>query len=97
MFLINSLGTPVLVNKLGPVVEYLGRSICCCDLTTKSGTDYPFYYESFREAADKATDIEMIQKAHQYLKNLDKKYLTMKHFWESLASSSIYQSICNSC
>lgn len=50
--------TPILINPLPAVVEFLGK-------------DYPFYYQSFYEASQKATDIFAITKAHEYLKNLD--------------------------
>lgn len=51
-------GTPVLINRIPAVVEFLG-------------SDYPFYYSSFYEASKKATDIDLIRKTFMYLKNLN--------------------------
>lgn len=50
--------TPILINPLPAVVEFLGP-------------DYPFYYTSFYEASKKATDIFAITSAHEYLKRLN--------------------------
>jgi hypothetical protein len=67
---------PIVVNKIPPVVEYLGQ-------------DYPLYYESYREAADKCTNPELITQAHQYLKNKSKEFLTIEHFVQSFLTSDI--------
>ena len=48
--------TPILVNKLEPVKEYLGD-------------DYPFYYSTYEEARDKLHDRDLIIKTHEYLKS----------------------------
>jgi hypothetical protein len=58
--------TPVLVNPLPAVVEYLG-------------TKYPFYYDSIEEASEKINNKELIIEAHEYLLTMDKsnfKYST---------------------
>ena len=47
--------TPLLVNPLPAIVEYLGPN-------------YPFYYESLAEAADKAMDLDLIERTHLYLR-----------------------------
>jgi hypothetical protein len=47
-------GTPLLVNRLPAVAEYLGR-------------DYPLYYEHLQDAAGQALDIGRLRAAHQYL------------------------------
>jgi hypothetical protein len=73
--------TPVFVNPHPAVVEILGQ-------------DYPGYYSSLKEASDKAIDFEIILKAHKYLQSMDKSFLTIQHFWNSLASSKIYKSLC---
>lgn len=62
--------TPILVNKLPAVVEYLGL-------------DYPLYYDDLKEIDD-LLSIKNITKAHKYLKNLDKKYLDTNKFTEKL-------------
>jgi len=59
--------TPVLVNRLPAVEEYLGK-------------DYPFYYSNFREAVEKATDVNVIQEAHSYLSVLDKADFCIQNF-----------------
>lgn len=48
--------TPILINKVGGVVDYLGK-------------DYPFYYEDYEEAVKKLKDFELIKKTTDYLKN----------------------------
>lgn len=63
--------TPILVNPLPAVVEYLGRG-------------YPFYYSSFAEAAFKCTNIDMIRDAHFYLKKMDKSNLNIRTFLDQL-------------
>jgi len=73
--------TPLLVNRIPPVVEYLGG-------------DYPLYFTSLQEAADKAADIDLVRKAHLYLKDHPYKFkFTGQYFKESLIRSSIYQSL----
>ncbi len=73
--------TPILVNPIAPVVEYLGA-------------DYPLYFGSLEEAAGKAADTALVIRAHHYLVNLPvKSRLTGDYFRQSLLSSSIYQSL----
>ena len=48
--------TPILVNPLDSVVEYLGK-------------DYPFYYYSLDEAAEKLEDDDLIEETSVYLKS----------------------------
>lgn len=67
---------PIIVNNLPPVVEYLGK-------------DYPLYYSCYREAADKATDPELIEKAYNYLKNMDKSFLSIDRFIQDFYASEI--------
>jgi hypothetical protein len=63
--------TPILVNRLPAVVEYLGN-------------DYPLYYNSFEEVYELLTDNDMLLKAHKYLVNKDKTFLTIENFIEKL-------------
>jgi len=73
--------TPVLVNMIEPVVEYLGEG-------------YPFYYSSLQEAANKAMNPDLVYRAHVYLVNHPfKNKLTGSYFKESLIISEIYQSL----
>jgi hypothetical protein len=48
--------TPLLINPLDSVVEYLGK-------------DYPFYYYSLDEAAEKLENDDLVEKASSYLKS----------------------------
>ncbi len=73
--------TPLLVNPLPAVVEYLG-------------TEYPFYFESLEEASAKAADIDLVLKTHAYLAALPiREKLTGGAFRESLIQSQIYRSL----
>jgi hypothetical protein len=61
-------GTPVLVNALPSVIEYLG-------------SDYPLYYYSYVDAVEKTKDIALIRKAHDHLKRRCRNAeFQMKHF-----------------
>jgi hypothetical protein len=59
--------TPILINKIEPVVEYLGSG-------------YPFYYESMEEATEKLNNMKLIKKTYEYLKKMDKTFLKMETF-----------------
>lgn len=47
-------GTPLLVNPLPSIVEYIGK-------------DYPFYYKTYSEAIEKASNLELVKAVHEYL------------------------------
>lgn len=72
--------TPVLVNSLPSVREYLGQ-------------DYPLYYETMEEAAAKASDSSLVYAAHVYLKSMDLEFLSRETFCRELAESEIYRSL----
>jgi hypothetical protein len=72
--------TPILVNPLDAVVEYLGK-------------DYPFYYNTLEEAAKKANDPYLIRKAYFYLKKKDKTCLKIETFIQSLRSLKVFESM----
>lgn len=73
--------TPILINPLEAVKEYLGE-------------DYPLYYDSLEEAAEKAVNLDLIYKTHQYLIDHSiKPKLTGKYFLESFANSPIYSNL----
>lgn len=74
--------TPILINKLPAIVEYLGK-------------DYPFYYENIVDAGNKANNIDMIKKTHAYLKSMDKTKLKIETFINDFKMSKIYQNINN--
>ncbi|MCO6450794.1 MAG: glycosyltransferase [Caldilineales bacterium] len=73
--------TPILVNPLPAVVEYLGK-------------DYPFYFVNREQAARKAEDIALIEQTHRYLLTHPlRPNLTSKAFLQAVASSSIYEQL----
>jgi hypothetical protein len=73
--------TPVLINPLPAVVEYLGP-------------DYPFYFQTLAEAAGKAEDGNLVLAAHQYLREESlREKLTGAYFQRSLVDSEIYQQL----
>lgn len=73
--------TPLLVNPLPAVVEYLGEA-------------YPLYFNDLDEAAEKALDLDLIERAHDYLKvcptraRLDRDY-----FLRTFKNSEVYRSL----
>lgn len=73
--------TPLLVNPLPAVVEYLGA-------------DYPFYFDTLEEAAAKALDLDLIAETHRYLKQCDgRRKLSADYFLESVRNSEVYTSL----
>jgi hypothetical protein len=74
-------GTPLLVNPLPSVVEYLGPS-------------YPLYYTSLEEASLKVSNLSLLEAANLYLrKESIREKLSPRFFLESITSSEIYKSI----
>jgi hypothetical protein len=74
-------GTPILVNPLPAVREYLGD-------------DYPLYFVSRTEAARKAEDPELIVAAHEHLvARPQAEQLTGACFVSAIADSEIYRAI----
>jgi len=72
--------TPLLVNRIPAVVEYLGE-------------DYPLYFESLEEARDKAEDSGAILAAHEHLVALPKERFTPREFLRAFAASEVYRSL----
>ena len=73
--------TPTLINKLPATLEYFGK-------------DYPLFFDSLEEAAEKALDFDLIEKAHCHLLNSEvRRKLDGNHFRKSLEESEIYQSL----
>lgn len=72
--------TPILINKIPAVVEYLGEN-------------YPFYYDDISDAGLKAIDINQIIQTYNYLKEMDKTKFTINYFIKSFINSSIYKSL----
>jgi len=73
--------TPLMVNPTGGVPDYLGA-------------DYPFYYNSLREAEEKLNNLELIKATHEYLKTLKiKEKMTTDYFVQSILDSAIYKGL----
>jgi hypothetical protein len=73
--------TPILVNRLSAVEEYLGR-------------DYPLYYQDYADAAAKALDLGRLRAAHDYLGACEtRQKLGSDYFRQSLEASEVYQSL----
>jgi hypothetical protein len=73
--------TPVLVNRIEPVEEYLGKN-------------YPLYYETLEQASLMLQNMQLLERAHQYLLTCPmRSKLTAKAFLDSFVQSEIYQSL----
>jgi hypothetical protein len=73
--------TPLLINRLPGVVEYLGE-------------DYPFYYSSIEEAEAKLQQPALIQETVEYLSRSPMKTaLTGEAYLATLQNSAIYRSL----
>jgi len=73
--------TPLLVNPIEGVVEYLGK-------------DYPFYFESLDEAAAKAENLDLVHQAHRFLVNHPiKPMLKRSYFLDSFVQSEVYSGL----
>lgn len=73
--------TPVLVNPLPPVREYLGD-------------DYPLYFSSLSEAAEKAMDADLIAAANEHLRQSPvRKKFDAEVFLRSFVDSEVYRSL----
>jgi len=71
--------TPVLVNPIPAVVEYLGE-------------DYPFYFNTLEEAAGKVYDFDTVKSTHEYLKAWHiREKLSGQYFRKSFEDSEVYQ------
>jgi hypothetical protein len=67
--------TPIIINNIPPVVEYLGE-------------DYPLYFNNLDEVPDILSNTNKIYKAHQYLTNMKKDDLCIKYFAQKLINIS---------
>lgn len=72
--------TPVLVNKIPAVVEYLGEN-------------YPLFYTDLNQASNMADDLNLVLSAHNYLKLMDKSKFQLDYFIDSFVDSNIYKSL----
>tara|TARA_R110000868_G_scaffold251412_2_gene508166 strand:- start:936 stop:3587 length:2652 start_codon:yes stop_codon:yes gene_type:complete len=71
--------TPIFINRLPAVVEYLGEG-------------YPLYIDSQFDLEEKIKDLDLIKRAHLYLKTVRYK-IEIGHFLESMVNSKIYKSL----
>ena len=79
--LFRSRATPLLINPLPGVIEYLGA-------------DYPLYFETLAEAAAKALDTSLLLETHEYLKSCETRpKLSADYFLNSFRDSQVYRSI----
>lgn len=74
--------TPIIINRLPAVEEYLGK-------------EYPLFYSNAEEAEELVNNIEKIKQSHEYLKNIDKNVFSYQYFLNSIVNSNIYKNICN--
>jgi len=73
--------TPILINPLPSIVEYLGK-------------DYPFYFNSINEASEKVNNITLIEETHNYLLQcLTREFIKKEYFLQEFENSSIYKSL----
>lgn len=72
-------GTPVFVNRLPAVVEYLGEG-------------YPLYIESQYDLENKLKDFDLIRRGHLYLRS-NRYKIEMGHFLDQIVNSKIYKSL----
>lgn len=71
--------TPVVVNRIPPTVELLGK-------------DYPLYYDDINEVRTLITP-EKVKEAWMYMEQMDKSIYTIDDFVDSVVGSSIYKSL----
>lgn len=74
--------TPVLVNRVGGVEEYLGRG-------------YPLYYSTLEEAAAKLADHDLVARAAGYLRRFPFRQLITSDeaFTRALENTAVYRSL----
>ncbi|MFM8411810.1 MAG: tetratricopeptide repeat protein, partial [Alphaproteobacteria bacterium] len=72
-------GTPLLVNRLPAVEEYLGP-------------DYPMFYADLADAAAQAVDLSRLRAAHEYLRDSPlRARLSAEVFRRDMEQSEVYQ------
>jgi len=74
--------TPILCNRLPGLVELLGE-------------DYPLFFSTLEEAANKAETIPLLEAAVTHLSQLPQHIFTPTHFIDSIVGSDIYSSLHN--
>lgn len=71
--------TPILINRLPAVIEYLGP-------------DYPLYYDSLIHANQILNDFNLLKKGYSYLLKLNKDKFDIDHLLETFINSPIFRS-----
>jgi hypothetical protein len=73
--------TPLVVNRIPPVIEYLGA-------------DYPLYFDTLGEAEAKLSDPAIMRAAHEHmLANPLVKQLTPQAFLNIFAETQVYNNV----
>jgi hypothetical protein len=70
--------TPIVVNKLPAVEEYLGPN-------------YPLYYKNLEDVPGILKNKGLIVKANTYLKNMNKDFLKIENFLKSMRNLYLHQ------
>jgi hypothetical protein len=70
--------TPIIINKIEPVVEYLGE-------------DYPLYFEKLEEVPLLLHNSIKILEAHNYLCKMDKRDLSIDYFVKNLINIHYFE------
>jgi hypothetical protein len=71
-------GTPMLINRIEPVEEYLGA-------------DYPLYFDSLEEATSKLADLDLLRAAHEHmLANPIQMELRAQTFLDRITATATY-------
>ena len=65
--------TPILINKLPAIVEYLGEN-------------YPLYFNNLDEVSKILENNDLILQAHEYLKSMNKSDLSIDYFKKQVFS-----------
>ncbi|OYV86755.1 MAG: hypothetical protein B7Z73_11205 [Planctomycetia bacterium 21-64-5] len=73
--------TPILINRLPAVEEYLGR-------------DYPLYFSTLDEASAKLSRRSTVLAAHEYLRALPKERFSQQAFRDAFMRSEVYRRLC---
>lgn len=68
--------TPILVNRLPAVEEYLGAA-------------YPLYYTDLQDATRILSDLNQLKKGYEYLRKMDKSFLKIETFIDQLLESAL--------
>ena len=62
---------PIIINRLEPIEEYLGK-------------EYPLFYDNLTDVSTILENDELILKAFNYLKNMDKSKFSMQMMIDSI-------------